>query len=323
MDIICLDIGAAGEIPEHWVNFSNKTNIPLNVFAFDENPSKDKNNKHKNININFLPFLLGEKEETRKFYILKRDTGSSIYKLNENFAKEFHYPEYHSLEKTIDVKLTTLNKLILEKKILSPHVIKLDTQGSELDILKGMKSELSKIILVETEVEFIPLYKNQPLFNDIDMFLKKNDFDLFDLRTGRFFHTNGIKRDYYIVKYGGSMSRNFWTSRLIAGDALYIKNQEWLEKQTLDIIDVYFNILAMYKCFDRALYLLDQLIEKSIVDNNYYNNKKLYIEKIFRKNIFVSLIFRFINRVSLKFGPVFPLIGNQYYGWTYQQPPDS
>ena len=192
-EIVCFDIGAAGEIPEHWSKFSYKHNVKLNVFAFDENLSKDENPKYKNININFIPILLGEKKEKKKFYILNRHTGSSLYKINERYRQEYYYPEYHDIKSIEDVELKPLHNIIDDKKVLSPDLIKLDTQGSELDIIKGMKDKISKTILIETEVEFFPIYENQPLFNDIDIYLKKNDFELFDLRTGRIFHTNGIK----------------------------------------------------------------------------------------------------------------------------------
>ena len=56
----------------------------------------------------------------------------------------------------------------------SPDLIKLDTQGSELDILKSLSSkQLDEVIYIEIEAEFIELYKNQPLFRDIDLYLSK------------------------------------------------------------------------------------------------------------------------------------------------------
>ena len=87
----------------------------------------------------------------------------------------------------------------------------------------AMKNKIFKTILIETEVEFISMYKGQPLFKDVDTYLKNHNFELFDLRTSRIFHTNGIKRDYYVSKYGGSINKSFWTAKLYAGDALYIK----------------------------------------------------------------------------------------------------
>lgn len=322
-EIVCLDIGAAGEIPENWKDFSNKTNIKLKVFAFDEDLSKNKNSETSNINLQFIPFLLGKKEEVKKFYILNRDTGSSVYKINPKYKKEFHFPEYFDLKKIIDVSLKPLKKLIENEIILSPDVIKIDTQGSELDIFVGLKNEIDKTMLIETEVEFLPIYEKQPLFKEVDDFLKKNDFELFDLRTHRIFHTNGTKQDYYISKYGGSINKSFWTAKLIAGDALYIKKQDWLEKQSNEKIDTFLNILLMYNCYDYAFFLLDQLYEKSIIDLEFYKKKQKLVKTVCKKNVFIFSFLRILNRFFLIFGIKVPLIGYQYYGWTFRSPPDT
>lgn len=54
--------------------------------------------------------------------------------------------------------------------------IKLDTQGSELDILRGASRALSSCTLIEIEVEFNPIYEGQNLFCDVDRFLRDRGF---------------------------------------------------------------------------------------------------------------------------------------------------
>src|SRR5690349_17853274 len=49
--------------------------------------------------------------------------------------------------------------------------IKLDTQGAELDVLCGGDRTLATVRALEVEVEFNPIYMNQPLFGDVDKFL--------------------------------------------------------------------------------------------------------------------------------------------------------
>ena len=50
--------------------------------------------------------------------------------------------------------------------------IKLDIQGGEPNALKGAKS-LNKVLGLEIEIEFHKIYKNQPLFSDINTFMRK------------------------------------------------------------------------------------------------------------------------------------------------------
>ena len=59
--------------------------------------------------------------------------------------------------------------------------IKLDTQGSELEILRHGTAKLADAVVIESEVEFIPLYRDQPLFGDIHVFLRDHGFVLHKL----------------------------------------------------------------------------------------------------------------------------------------------
>jgi FkbM family methyltransferase len=50
--------------------------------------------------------------------------------------------------------------------------LKADVQGAELDVLEGASKVLAHAVVLELEVEFVPLYKNQPLFGEIQVFLR-------------------------------------------------------------------------------------------------------------------------------------------------------
>jgi len=59
-----------------------------------------------------------------------------------------------------------------------PHIdmLKADVQGSELAVLQGGRKKLSDAVAVHLEVSFIPLYKNQPVFWEIDRELREQGF---------------------------------------------------------------------------------------------------------------------------------------------------
>jgi hypothetical protein len=73
---------------------------------------------------------------------------------------------------------TTVEDLIKENNIkIDFNFLLMDLQGAELDALKGISDELlKKIDYIYTEVEYIPLYTNQPLANDIIDYLEKKNF---------------------------------------------------------------------------------------------------------------------------------------------------
>jgi FkbM family methyltransferase len=57
-------------------------------------------------------------------------------------------------------------------------LLKLDIQGAELMVLRHAPARLRGAVVIQAEVEFLPLYRNQPLFSDIDQFLRARGFVL-------------------------------------------------------------------------------------------------------------------------------------------------
>jgi FkbM family methyltransferase len=54
--------------------------------------------------------------------------------------------------------------------------LKMDVQGSELAILQNGRKKLSKCVAIQIEISFIPLYKNQPPFGQLDTELRSQGF---------------------------------------------------------------------------------------------------------------------------------------------------
>jgi hypothetical protein len=76
-----------------------------------------------------------------------------------------------------------MNAITLDSAIESavkPDFLKLDTQGSELDILQGAHRTLQHCLGVEAEVEFREIYESQPLFGDLAKYLQSNGFEFID-----------------------------------------------------------------------------------------------------------------------------------------------
>lgn len=64
-------------------------------------------------------------------------------------------------------------------------LVKVDTQGTELDILESAPALLRRTAAVLVETEFEPLYSGQPLFGDVDRYLRSHGFRLGDLELLR------------------------------------------------------------------------------------------------------------------------------------------
>jgi hypothetical protein len=60
--------------------------------------------------------------------------------------------------------------------------VKIDAQGGALNILSGASHVLDTALGLEVEIEVTPMYQGEPLFGDVDAFLRSRGFELVDLR---------------------------------------------------------------------------------------------------------------------------------------------
>lgn len=71
---------------------------------------------------------------------------------------------------------TTLDRMIEEKNLPIPQLLKIDTQGSELDILKGASKIMGKTELIYCECPIIEYNKGAPNISDYLNYFKSFDY---------------------------------------------------------------------------------------------------------------------------------------------------
>jgi len=130
-----------------------------------------------------IPLALWNTIGKQTLYVTKDPGCSSLYPPNESYMERFNgYIDLIQLNRTIEVETTTLDTFCQSQNIKEIDFIHLDVQGGELSVLEGASEILDRSILaVYSEVEFTDIYVNQPLFGDIDVFLRNKNFTLFDL----------------------------------------------------------------------------------------------------------------------------------------------
>ncbi len=101
-------------------------------------------------------------------------------------------------------------------------VVKADTQGAELEVLKGAAETLERSALfVEAEVSFLERYSGQPVFRDIEGFLASFGFELIDfhrLKRYRSANRSGIGN------LGLGLGRR--AGRIAYGDAFFLLKED-------------------------------------------------------------------------------------------------
>ncbi|MDQ7025247.1 MAG: FkbM family methyltransferase [Anaerolineae bacterium] len=132
--------------------------------------------KYKNqANVHVHMCALGAEDATLSFNVVGHETSSSL--LKPSSTNHHYHPDIMAVTQSINVPVKRLDTLV----DIDIDLLKLDLQGYELEALKGCGALLQRIKTITTEVEFIPLYDKQPLFADIDIFLRGHGFKLFNL----------------------------------------------------------------------------------------------------------------------------------------------
>lgn len=221
----CVDLGARGGIPSLWRPFHKI--LSVDAFEPDENACLEAG-KNSPEYVHWNPVALSGKSGPRKFYVLNRESGSSFYPPNEQVISALSGPDYWGIKKVMTIDTYSFSDFIRKYDRPLPNMIKLDTQGSELEILSSLEPpDWSDLVALEIEVEFDQVYEGQPLFCELDAFMREKKFRLFDLRTARGYLAANGEANYYLKNYlHFGVGRQDISAKLYAGDALYIRDWE-------------------------------------------------------------------------------------------------
>ena len=183
--------------------------------------------------------------------ILEADQAS--YGLFDLFAKPPFSPIDASARRET-IATTRLDDLGNLKQI---DLFKIDVQGAELMILQNGRTKLSECSVVQVEVPFVPLYKDQPTFGDIDAELRAQGFMVHGFAT--------IKRlPMHPYDVAGSLSG---INQLIDLDMIYIRDMRRMEKLSATIMRTTAVLADMcYGSFDLALRCLSELGRRGFVE---------------------------------------------------------
>jgi len=202
-DRLCLfDVGARGGLHERWQPYGRF----LDVVGFEADAEECARLASEG---RFLPYALGR--ETRSgvpFYVARWPVASSVYPPNPAVLDRFLYASALlrvDEERTVD---TVALDEVCDQAETWPDCLKLDVEGAELDVLLGGPRAVRHALVLEVEVEFLPIRIGQPLFADVDEHLRAVGWELVGLRRTHWRHKGGLDGPT-----GG---------QLVQADALYI-----------------------------------------------------------------------------------------------------
>jgi FkbM family methyltransferase len=146
------------------------------VVGFDPHPAAVlRLNDRKGPWETYLPLAIGDGTE-RALYVCAAEGMTSLFEPNPEILNLFYgFPEWGTVKEVQTVKTVRLDDV---PEIGEVDYLKLDIQGGELLVLENATRCLSSCLVIQLEVEFLPLYKGQPLFSEVEQFLRAQGFTI-------------------------------------------------------------------------------------------------------------------------------------------------
>lgn len=140
---------------------------------------------------------LGARETQIDIHVAKNSASSSILPMRDLHRQAAPQSAYVSRE---SVDLRRLDRVAAEAVARAARpLLKIDTQGYELEVLDGASGLLDRIHGVQVEMSLAPLYDNGPLMRDVLGFLEERGFapyailpEFIDSRSGRMLQVEGV-----------------------------------------------------------------------------------------------------------------------------------
>ena len=221
------------------------------VVGFEPNPEAlSKLNAGKGPNETYLPYAVFDGTEQEIKFCQWPGMTSLLEPNTELLDYYYGFPEWGKVLERRRIATVRLDDVA---EIEAIDYLKIDIQGAELEVFQNGVNRLGDCLAIHTEVEFLPMYKDQPLFSEVEQFLRKRGFVFHRFVE---WHSRTVRPMIIDQNIYANLSQAFY------GDAIFIKDftkfdrlgPVALKKLALILHDVY----GSYDIVLRALMAHDQ-----------------------------------------------------------------
>jgi FkbM family methyltransferase len=240
--LIVLDIGAAG-IFKDLRSIASKCEIhllePRDHVVQTSDGAYGKVVRHNTA-------LAGEAGE-RTLFVTENGYSSSMLRPNKAIVDRWDAEDIFRIAKEVKLQCVTLDAFVRQAAISRIDYLKIDTQGTELEIFRGGAGILDHTSIVRTEVEFAELYENQPLFDDVASYLNSRGFRFVDFYDGEkfggpdrpkriwsdaIFARRGLTGDPLLKAAAVLIELGYWT------DAIWMMQDGGFSEEKIDLMNL-------------------------------------------------------------------------------------
>ncbi len=174
--LVALDVGAQGGFFNNSIFYKKYDNFFTPIVV---EPLANESEKLTKQGYKVISKGLWSTNCKKKLYILgKRSGSSSMYRPSKDNYDLYNFKKkdfsLFDVTEEIDVECTTANDSLNEQNIKNLDFLKIDTQGSELEILKGLGEY--QPLMMKIEVQIVPMYENVPSWGELINHLYKINY---------------------------------------------------------------------------------------------------------------------------------------------------
>ena len=117
----------------------------------------------------YLPYAVGD-GTSGTLKICQAPGMTSLFTPEPRILNQFWgFSQFGRVLREVEVETRTLDSIA---EIGPFDFLKIDVQGGELAVFRGGRLRLGSAVALQAEVSFMPLYKNQPIYGEIDLALR-------------------------------------------------------------------------------------------------------------------------------------------------------
>lgn len=176
----------------------------------------DPDLKNRFARIDIEPSALADREGTAILHEIAAATNTSLRPTHPTFVSRYNMVKWHEVGQS-SIETTTLDRVLFAGRANEPNwgeALKIDTQGTEHEILTGARQTLQERTLFACiEVSFCELYVGQKLFSEVELLMR--EFGLSFYGFGNVFSRSRKSLD----------KRSYWgRERLFQADAYFYRD---------------------------------------------------------------------------------------------------
>lgn len=212
--ITAVDIGARGGIPVELGAL--REHLRLIAMEPDADEARRLEERLRSLGLRaftVIPAAAGPEGGSFTLHVTRDPGRSSLLEPNAEVTNRYGEGREYEVVSKLPVRTRALAPLLERLAPDGLDFVKLDAQGFELEVLRTLSAaQLDRVLMIVTEVEFVELYRGQPLFRDVDREITARGFELFHLSR-------------VFTNWGSGRWRPYGRGQLQFADACYLRTR--------------------------------------------------------------------------------------------------